>query len=130
MLPKGSKKNNIYRLLSTYCLPEDEMIEWHHPLNGHDFEQTPGDGEGQGRLECCTPRDGEGQGSLERCTPGDGEGQGSLERCTPGDAEGQGSLERCGPWGRKVRHHLATEQQQFTSPFTGHLVHVIHTGAQ
>ena len=116
MLPKGSKKNNIYRLLSTYCLPEDEMIEWHHPLNGHDFEQTPGDGEGQGRLECCTPRDGEGQGSLERCTPG--------------DAEGQGSLECCGPWGRKVRHHLATEQQQFTSPFTGHLVHFIHTGAQ
>ena len=31
------------------------MIEWHHPLDGHDFEQTPGDGEGQGRLECCGP---------------------------------------------------------------------------
>ena len=27
---------------------EDEMVGWHHQLNGHEFEQTPGDGEGQG----------------------------------------------------------------------------------
>ena len=27
---------------------EDEMVGWHHPLNGHEFEQTPGDSEGQG----------------------------------------------------------------------------------
>ena len=26
------------------------MVEWHHQLNGHEFEQTPGDGEGQGSL--------------------------------------------------------------------------------
>ena len=31
---------------------EDEMVGWHHWLNGHEFEQTPGDGEGQGRLAC------------------------------------------------------------------------------
>ena len=34
---------------------EDEMIEWHHQLNGHEFEQTPGDGEGQGSLAYCSP---------------------------------------------------------------------------
>ena len=31
------------------------MVGWHHQLNGHEFEQTPGDGEGQGNLACCTP---------------------------------------------------------------------------
>ena len=34
---------------------EDEMVGWHHRLNGHEFEQTPGDGEGQGTLACCSP---------------------------------------------------------------------------
>ena len=34
---------------------EDEMVGWHHPLNGQDFEQTPGDSEGQGTLTCCSP---------------------------------------------------------------------------
>ena len=32
---------------------EDEMIGWHHRLNGHEFEQSLGDGEGQGSLACC-----------------------------------------------------------------------------
>ena len=31
---------------------QDEMAEWHHQLNGHEFVQTPGDGEGQGSLVC------------------------------------------------------------------------------
>ena len=34
---------------------EDEMVGWHHWLNGQEFEQTPGDGEGQGSLVCCSP---------------------------------------------------------------------------
>ena len=34
---------------------EDEMVGWHHLLKGHEFEQTPGDSEGQGSLECCSP---------------------------------------------------------------------------
>ena len=34
---------------------EDEMIGWHHGLNGHEFEQTPGDSEGQESLTCCSP---------------------------------------------------------------------------
>ena len=31
------------------------MVGWHHQLNGHEFEQTPGDGDGQGSLVCCSP---------------------------------------------------------------------------
>ena len=33
----------------------DEMVWWPHRLNGHEFEQTPGDGEGKGSLACCGP---------------------------------------------------------------------------
>ena len=29
------------------------MVGWHHRLNGHEFEQSPGDGEGWGSLACC-----------------------------------------------------------------------------
>ena len=31
------------------------MVEWHHQTNGHEFEQTLGDSEGQGSLACCSP---------------------------------------------------------------------------
>ena len=34
---------------------ENEMVEWHHPLNGHEFEQTLRESEGQGSLVCCSP---------------------------------------------------------------------------
>ena len=34
---------------------EDEMVGWHHRLNGHKFEQAPGVGDGQGGLVCCSP---------------------------------------------------------------------------
>ena len=34
---------------------EDEMVGWHHWLNGHEFEQAPGVGDGQGSLVCCSP---------------------------------------------------------------------------
>ena len=37
-------------------MTEDEMVGWHHQLNGREFEQAPGDGEGQGSLACCSPR--------------------------------------------------------------------------
>ena len=36
-------------------MTEDEMVGWHHQLNEHEFEQTPGDSEGQGSLACCSP---------------------------------------------------------------------------
>ena len=37
-------------------MTEEEMVGWYHQLNGHEFEQTPGDVEGQGSLACCSPR--------------------------------------------------------------------------
>ena len=36
---------------------QDEMVERHHRLNRHEFEQAPGNGEGQGSLVCCSPWD-------------------------------------------------------------------------
>ena len=45
---------------------EDEMVRWHHRLNGHEFEQTLGDGEGQGSLACCSPRGHKESDTTER----------------------------------------------------------------
>ena len=36
-------------------MTEDEMVGWHHRLDGHEFKQAPEDGEGQGSLACCSP---------------------------------------------------------------------------
>ena len=33
---------------------EDEMVGWHHQLDGNEFEQAPGVGDGQGGLACCS----------------------------------------------------------------------------
>ena len=38
-------------------MTEDEMVVWHHQLNEHESEQTPGESEGQGSLACCGPWD-------------------------------------------------------------------------
>ena len=35
-------------------MTEDEMVGWHHRLNGYESEQTPGDSEGQRSLACCS----------------------------------------------------------------------------
>ena len=36
-------------------MTENEMVGQHHQLNGHEFEQAAGDGEGEGSLACCSP---------------------------------------------------------------------------
>ena len=36
-------------------MAEDEMVGWYHRLNGCEFEQTLGVGDGQGSLACCSP---------------------------------------------------------------------------
>ena len=36
-------------------MTENVMVGWHHRLNGHEFEQALGDGEGQESLACCSP---------------------------------------------------------------------------
>ena len=35
-------------------MTEDEIVGWHYQLSGHEFEQTLGDGKGQGSLACCS----------------------------------------------------------------------------
>ena len=42
------------------------MVKWHHRLNGHEFEQAPGDSEGQGSLACCSPQDRKEANRTER----------------------------------------------------------------
>ena len=37
-------------------MTENEMVGWHHQLDGHESEQAPGVGDGQGSLVCCSPR--------------------------------------------------------------------------
>ena len=44
------------------------MVGWHHQLNGHEFEQALGDGEGQGNLPCCGPWGHKELGTTERLT--------------------------------------------------------------
>ena len=36
-------------------MAEDEMVGWHHHLDGHEFKQVPRAGDGQGGLVCCSP---------------------------------------------------------------------------
>ena len=52
---------------------EDEMVGWHHWLNGHEFEQIPGDSEGQGSLACCSQRGGKESDTTEwlNCVKGE-----------------------------------------------------------
>ena len=45
-------------------MTEDEMVGWHHRLNGLEFEQAPRVGDGQGKLACCSPWDRNESGSL------------------------------------------------------------------
>ena len=48
------------------------MVGWHHRLDGHEFEQAPGVGDGQGSLECCSPWGRKESDTTERlnCTDG------------------------------------------------------------
>jgi len=47
-------------------MTEDEMLGWHHQINGRESEQIPGDGERQGSLVCCSPWDHEESDSTQR----------------------------------------------------------------
>ena len=47
-------------------MTEDEMVGWHRRLDGHEFEQAPGVGDGQGGLACCCPRGRKESGVAER----------------------------------------------------------------
>ena len=47
-------------------MTENKMAGWHHWLNGHEFEQALGDGEGQGSLACCSPWGRKESGTTEQ----------------------------------------------------------------
>ena len=47
-------------------MTEDEMVVWHHRLNVHESKQTPGVGDGQGSLACCSPWDHKKLDTTER----------------------------------------------------------------
>ena len=47
-------------------MTEDEMVEWHHRLDGHEFQQALGVGDGQGSLACCSPWDPKGSDMNEQ----------------------------------------------------------------
>ena len=58
-----SKKSNLFSFkrfiqlitIITIIYTEDETVEWHRRLDGHEFDQAPGVGDGQGSLTCCSP---------------------------------------------------------------------------
>ena len=54
LIGKDSDAGKDWRL-EEKGITKDEMVGWHDQLNGHEFEQTLGDGEGQGSLACCSP---------------------------------------------------------------------------
>ena len=47
-------------------MTEDEMVGWHHRLDGHEFEQAPGVVDGQGGRVCCSPWGRKESGTTER----------------------------------------------------------------
>ena len=47
-------------------MTEDEMVGWHHQLDGHEFQQAPGVGDGQGILTYCNPWGGKDSETTER----------------------------------------------------------------
>ena len=49
-------------------MTEDEMVGWHHRLNGHEFEKTPGIGDRQVSLACYSPWDHKELGTTEQLT--------------------------------------------------------------
>ena len=55
---------------------EDEMVGWHHQLDGHEFEQAPGVGDRQGSLVCCSPWGRKESDMTEQLNWTEGEGRG------------------------------------------------------
>ena len=71
-IPISSKRWKLpfpYILSSKFCAlggTKEKMVRWHRRLNGHKFEQTPGDSEGLGSLACCSPWGGKEPDMTER----------------------------------------------------------------
>ena len=74
-----------------------EMVEWHHRLNGHEFEQTPGDSEGQGSLACCSPWDCKELDMTERLD-NNKEGKGNIQTLPRFSMPSRPSKQLWTPW--------------------------------
>ena len=93
-----------------------QMVRWHHWLNGHEFEQAPGDGEGQGGLACCSSwgcKESDTRLSNWTTTPK------NLQNCVPviiwiqtQESEGQS------PEGRESEPHTRSQAGEGTKPAT------------
>ena len=55
LIRKDPDSGKVWRQEEKGMIEDEMVVGWHHRLNAHEFEQVPGDGEGQGSLECCTP---------------------------------------------------------------------------
>ena len=55
MYTSGQQTPKLLSPVSLLRTTEDEMVGWHHRLGGHEFEQAPGVGDGQGSLGSCSP---------------------------------------------------------------------------
>jgi len=75
-------------------MTEDELVGWHHRLDGHEFEQVPGVSDGQGSLACCSPWGRRVSAPEFEQTLRDVEGLGSLQTQLQ-------DWEACSSWGRK-----------------------------
>jgi len=88
-------------------MTEDEMVGWHHRCNGHEFEQTPGVGDGQGSLVCCSPRGHQESNTTERLNWAE------LEKFSELSLKMVDQL-RCGHNVMKTNKLLHTERCQFS----------------
>ena len=77
---------------------EDEMVGWHQRLEGHEFEQALGDGDGQGSLVCCSPWVHKKSDTTERLNWTE---QQPTPVLLPGKYRGQRSLVGYSLWGRE-----------------------------
>ena len=86
---------------------EDKTAGRHHRCTGHGLGQTPGDGEGQGGLACCSPRDPLRPRGLACCSPRGRKGSGTTERLNKTTTWGVGSTilswVSCSPPSRQPR---------------------------
>ena len=63
--PEEESTHKAFSIGTNARLHTDEMVGWHHRLGGHESEQAPGVGDGQGSLACCSPWGGKESDTTE-----------------------------------------------------------------
>ena len=92
-------------------MTEDEMVGWHQQLNGHEFEQTIGDSEGQGGLVCCSPWGRRESAATQRLNSNNSEPETDSQRTNlwlyQGEADqGKDELGVRGQWTQNVTYRM------------------------